>query len=383
MNNQKFPIFRLYETEISTMKKSCYLIALIIFLGCSDDDTNTTPESFECNQSVEPKGNRLLGLDVLDETSGSDFSNNFDQASRAGIDFIHVHLPWTSIETSPGNFEDPGNALATFNNFVIQKNIKFNLTIRPIDLTGKTVPEDLVSVRFNNSIMIERFTEMLDFVFSKIDPVNLTNIQIGNEIDGYDTSAEPSSFWSDYGEFLFSINAYLDQNYPDLKMGFTGTFEGLTEGQLHDLGVWTALASVVDIVGVTYYPKDQNFNVAPVDVPFTDLATLTNEFADKTIYLQEVGYHTSAVTNSSEQKQAEFVCNMFSAWDTHKEQIPLLLWVRLNDVSQTKAEELAGPYGLSSEPFIEYLRTLGLRTETGDDKLGFEVFVNEAQERGW
>lgn len=365
------------------MKKVIYLILILFLCSCSDDDPGEVSDEFVCNLSVEPKGGRLLGLDILDETSGSNFSNNFDQASRAGIDFIHVHLPWTSIETSPQSFEDPGNALATFNDFVIQKNIKFNLTIRPIDLTGKTVPNDLVSVRFNNAIMIERFIEMLDFVFTKIDPANLTNIQIGNEIDGYDTSAEPSSFWSDYGQFLFAINTYLNQNYPGLKMGFTGTFEGLTAGQLHDLGVFTALAGVVDIVGVTYYPKDENFNVDPADVPFTDMATLSAEFPDKTIYLQEVGYHTSDVTNGNEQKQAEFVCNMFAAWDTHKDQIPLMLWVRLNDVSQTKAEELAGPYGLSSEPFIEYLRTLGLRTESGDDKLGFEIFVNEAQERGW
>lgn len=365
------------------MNKLVICLSFLLLAACANDDDTPTPTEFECNQSIEPKDGRLLGVDILDETSGSDFSNNFNQARRAGIDFIHLHLPWTSIETSPENFEDPGNALATFNNFITQNNIKFNLTIRPIDLTGKTVPEDLVSVRFNNSIMIERFAEVLDFVFTKIDPARLTNIQIGNEIDGYDTSAEPSTFWSDYGEFLFAINTYLDQNYPGLKMGFTGTFEGLTKGQLHDLGVFTALAGVVDVVGVTYYPKDENFNVDPVDVPFTDLATLSAEFPDKTIYLQEVGYHTSDVTSSNEQKQAEFVCNMFAAWDKHKEQIPLMLWVRLNDVTTSKAQDLAGPYGLSSEPFIEYLRTLGLRTESGNDKLGFEIFVNEAQERGW
>ncbi|MDX1628279.1 MAG: hypothetical protein R3345_06240 [Fulvivirga sp.] len=359
------------------------LIVLFFLIACSDDDAVTGVTSFQCNQSVEPRDGRLLGMDILDETNTSDFSNNYNLAKEAGINFIHLHLPWTSIETAPNEFEDPGNALTTLNNFVDQEQIKLNLTLRPIDLTGKTVPADLENVRFNSAVMIERFTALLDFVFSKFDHANLTNVQIGNEIDGYDTSNEPASFWSDYGEFLFSVNTYLDQNYPGLKMGFTGTFEGMTSGNLHDLGIFNALADVVDIVGVTYYPQDQNFQVHSPETPIADMDLLAEEFAGHTVYLQEVGYQTSDVNHSSEQKQAAFICNMFLAWDMHKDQFPLMLWVRLNDISQTKAQDLAGPYGLDSEPFIEFLRTLGLQTTSGELKEGYNIFTEETTERGW
>lgn len=44
---------------------------------------------------------------------------------------------------------------------------------------------------------------------------------------------------------------------------------------------------------------------------------------------------------------------------------------------QTAAESLAGPYGITTEAFIEFLRTLGVRTETGDLKQSFSIIKSE------
>ena len=73
------------------------------------------------------------------------------------------------------------------------------------DLTGKTVPADLDTTRFNSATMKARFKGLIDYVFTKIDYQLLTSLQIGNEIDGFNTSSEHSDFWSDYGSFLLDI----------------------------------------------------------------------------------------------------------------------------------------------------------------------------------
>ncbi|UII33021.1 hypothetical protein LVD17_04160 [Fulvivirga ulvae] len=365
------------------MQKLIYILLFsFLVIGCSSDDDEDTQVT-ACTDMASPKGNRLIGMDLLDETPSSDFSNNLALAQKAGIDFIAVHLQWTALEPQPMTYEDPSDALALFNDFIEANDLMLSLTIRPIDLTGKTVPEDLETTRFNDPDLIARFKALIDFVFTRIDYKRLTSLQLGNEIDGYDASNEHPDFWSDYGAFLSELNNHADVNYPGLKIGFTATHEGLTHGSLSDAGVFTALAAVVDVLGVTYYPINTAFEVEAPEVPATDLATLVSIYKNTPIYLQEVGYPSASANSSSEQVQAQFVCRFFKAWDTYAAEIPLVNWVRLHDASPDGAKQLAGPYGLTEDKFIEFLRTLGLRTYDGQDKAAFVVLQEQTRRRGW
>lgn len=371
-------------------QKFIYPFILILSLAsCSADGPKGTDsgiiEPTSCNSSPIAKGTRLLGIDLLDINETGSFDNNLSKAEEFRYEFVALHVAWTSIETQKETYEDPGNSLTLLNDVVNNNDLKFSLTIRPIDITGKTVPSDLATTRFNDPEMIQRFKNLLDFVLTRVSYQRLTSLQVGNEIDGYNTSLEDPEFWSDYGIFLTQINAYLDASYPGLKMGYTGTFHGMTKGPLKELGVFTALATAVDILGVTYYPINSDFSVMSPDVINNDLNTLIAEFPSSTIYLQEVGYQTSETNQSSNIKQSQFVCDFFSAWDDHTEAIQLVNWVRLNDVSATYAQELAGPYDINGEGFTEYLRTLGLRTYDGEgtDKEAFGTLVKEATKRGW
>ncbi len=112
---------------------------------------------------------------------------------------------------------------------------------------------------------------------------------------------------------------------------------------------------------------------------------ITSKFFKKPIYVQEVGYPTSHECNSSEAKQAQFICNVFGAWDVYKGNMELVNFVRLNDLSRSGAEEVAGPYGIADNKFIEYLRTLGVRTYEGGgmDKEWFFILEEQANMRGW
>ncbi len=69
----------------------------------------------------------------------------------------------------------------------MKKIILFAFTLRPIDIQGKMVFSNLFETRFNDPQMINRFRQLIDFIFTIVDPDLVMNFQIGNEIDGYDT----------------------------------------------------------------------------------------------------------------------------------------------------------------------------------------------------
>lgn len=356
-------------------------IFILSLLSCTTEPNNPVDE-FSCEiQSPVLKGNRMIGLDLLNLTESNTFDQNIALASELGIEFIALHLNWTSIETSPNNFEDPFSALELLSQYAQNNNFKFSLTIRPIDIPGKTVPADLKNTRFSDAEMINRFKSLVDFIFSKVDPSILLNFQIGNEIDGYDTSNEPATFWDDYGIFLREITAYIHLINPSVKVGFTGTLDGLIEQST----LFLSLVQNVDILGVTYYPLNSDFSVREPNSVFTDFDNLVTIFGNTPIYIQEVGYPTSSLNNSSELKQAEFYSNLFKAWDLHSKEIKSVKILRLNDLSLQGAQESAEPYGITCAKFVEYLRTLGIRTyeNEGTNKQAFNVIKMNLSERNW
>lgn len=364
------------------MKNVFPLLILFFLISCSKDSPTPTTNNFECTTSnPATKGNRTIGIDLLNLTETNSFDDNIRLAKELGIEFIALHMIWSGIESSPENYTDPNNAIQLLGEVAENNNMKFSLTLRPIDLTGKTVPSDLENMRFNDPIIIDRFKRLLDFVFTKINPKILLNLQIGNEIDGYDSSNEHVDFWSDYGAFLFSIQQYVHSINPNVKVGFTATYDGLMANQT----VFTSLINAVDLLGVTYYPLQSNFDVEEPDVIFQDLDNLISSYNTVPIYLQEVGYQTSAVNNSSEDKQAEFYCNFFKAWDTHKEDIIAANIVRLNDLSTATAELSAGDYNIDDRSFIEYLRTLGVRSfsNEGQNKPAYQIIKDNLRQRAW
>lgn len=346
--------------------------------------TGTGPEPWSCEGPVTPAGARALGFDILNATETGSFGEDRERAAAWGGTFMDLHVNWTQVETEPGVLADYGDTLATIASVAEAEGLRVSLTLRPIDLSGKSVPSDLEDVRFDDPAFVARFQAFVDFVLGILPPSHLVGLEIGNEIDGYDTSAEPPEFWSDYGAFLFAMNGYVDEAYPGLAVGFTGTLPGLTEGSLRDQGVFRALAEAVDQVGVTYYPLADDFAPGDPERVFDDLDRLTAEFGDKALALKEIGYHTPSGRPDAELDQARFFCNAFRAWDQHPS-IRTMTIVRMNDLSEEAARELAEPYGVDSTGFYDYLRTLGLRTYpgSGTDKPAADAVREAAAARGF
>ena len=337
------------------------------------------------------KGERILGYDILNLTESGTFDDNINKALTLGLKFISLHLHWNAIETSPGVFTDPGGAMSALNKAASSNGLKMALIISPIDIPGRVTPADLDAAAFNEAAMIDRFKNCLDFILTKINPDILTSLSIGNEIDAYDWKGNGDSP-ADYAAFLYQMESHLD--YYSIKTAFTGTHSGLISGALRDSGTWKSMAAVVDAIHVTYYPMDEEFQAASPDSIYEDLRILTEEFdgvnsAEGTqipLILQEVGYHTSPHCSGSPEKQAYFFYHFFLAWDKYRNMIPQASILRMCDTSLASAETTAASYNIpGNKEFIEFTRTLGLRTfdGIGTDKPAITLIEDELLKRSW
>jgi hypothetical protein len=331
-------------------------------------------------QIVVPRGSRILGMDCANDAEAAPRHDAFYKARAAGAQAVSLSLNWDQIEPMPNVYVDPWNVISTANSFYPASYSMVSLTIRPIDANSKPVPPDLKNLAFGDPVMIDRFNRMLRWVLAQLNQVTFTSIQIGNEIDNY-VGLDVVG----YAEFVFWANVQIKALRPEIPVGYTATWEGLVYGPLKDALLW--LKSYVDVVGVTYYPLGDNFQVRQPAVVPGDIDALMVNYLDKLVYLQEVGYPSGPLCNSSESLQNDFVRNVFAAWDRHARNIGYLSFVRVHDWSRAEANRVASgePYHLPYPTFSEYLRTLGLRTYSngGRDKPAMMTLAREVAARGW
>jgi len=358
---------------------------LAAVLSC-DSESNDDDTFAGCSLSAETRGDRVIAFDLLDATETGDFGINFNIASqqlKAG--FIQLLQPWNAFENQTAGVYD-GDAMSwyeTLNSFAASSGAELSLIITPVDIPGRFVPAYLEGKKFNDPLVIESFNNLIDALFNPtdgvVDPTLVIALSVGNEIDHYNWEANNDQI-SEYKAFLQGIKPKV--NSYGIPLHFTGTLYGMTESG----NTWTDMGQVADKVSFTYYPINSDFTVKAPNVVYSDLNAITTKFSGKDLFMQEIGYPSSATLNSSQAKQAEFFCNFFNAWDSHKEQIKHVSILRLNDVSEASAQETAVAYGIpGNTPFIEYIRTLGIRTwnGNGDDKQAFDVIKTEIERRDW
>ena len=131
----------------------------------------------------------------------------------------------------------------------------------------------------------------------------------------------------------------------------------------------------------TYYPLKDDFSAKEPGVVSQEIASLVSAYTDKPVYLLEAGYPSSASLGSSEEKQAQFVREMFKAWDIHRARLKIVNFIWLHDMSSREVAALEKYYGVSSTGFSGFLGTLGLRTHDGKDKQATLASMERAVQR--
>lgn len=196
---------------------------LILVASCESKKTSVGVGNtgIVCNNSVVPRGSRLLGYDILNLTETGSFEDNIAKAKTLGIGYIQIHLYWDMIETDTDGVvgapyvmtrADPDGTLGALNSVALANDIKLSIIISPIDIPGRQVPVDIQAsgIKFNHATMKARFEALVDFLFAGatplVDPSNVVSLSVGNEIDHYDWAGNGDT-QAAYRTFLSNIKA--------------------------------------------------------------------------------------------------------------------------------------------------------------------------------
>jgi hypothetical protein len=289
------------------------------------------------------------------------------------------HAAWicwdSKLEPSAGRFDfkEVSDGISYLGN---TRGMTLHVTIRVLNTTARETPPDLVKVTFDSRQMKDRFHALFDALVPHLNQ-HVTYLSIGNEVDVY---LAMHNEWAAYKDFYDDAAAYVHKTAPWIKVGVTCTFDGASRTAAREV---SALNASSDVYVITYYPLKPDFSVREPDAPLTDFPTMMKLAGNKPLVLQEVGYPTSPVLASSEQKQADFVANVYAAWRANAGQIPFLNFLALHDFTPQMCDDLAKYYGLRfNKNFYEYLCTLGLRKVDGTPKPGWKAFVDGAAAMG-
>ncbi|MFT5819123.1 MAG: hypothetical protein ACI8ZM_000346 [Crocinitomix sp.] len=335
------------------------------------------------------KGDRIFAWQV-DMTENNDYDLAFGFAADACQESTHLSLTWSDLEPDAGVFDPDfiASRLDIANFYFPANDVQVEMQIAVTNIAVKEVPADLAAVPFDDPLLIERFKTALDTVFSHIPDIDLAALNIGNESDIlFGTDEE---MYTAFKTFLDSVVPYAKDTYfalygKELKVGTTFTLNGLTSPEKSDY--CQIVNEGLDIVTVTYYPLAPDFTMEPpavVEGHFDDLVALYPSI-DQPIYFAECGYASSETCNSSEELQAQFYSAVFNAWDKHYANIKYLTVFKSTDWSPEDIEFFEEYLGVDDPIFLEYLRTLGLRTWDGDgvNKLAYEFILCELEARDW
>lgn len=386
----------------------------ILFINCSSSSSNSdTPATGQPVGSVEnvvTKGSRTLGVDIVDESTASTFIQNVTYAKAIGAEYFILDMLWSQIESggnaascAAGTYVDMGSRLAILNSTLptvdIKVTINFNLSTTNIwGLPSVFSPSDftadssLTATQNKIDIIACRYVNALNYVFSQIPNVKVSSLQIGNEID-YLPQATNANFWANYWRFLASAASYArtirtTSITSALPVGVTASLSGLTggKGEVIRLGLNALNANISDFVAANYYPFEAGGSSAKISSISSAFASLIEAAGTKTIRVQEYGCQSGTVSSSSTSLQTQCYEELLKIWDANTTKITHINLLRMNDLSYAKAYSSASNYSTPSVPdatFVDYIQTLGLRTDDGQDKPAYTYLKTELKKRGW
>lgn len=323
--------------------------------------------------------NNFIGIDISTQPQNASFNYDscFVLGTSLGMSRVGLFQNWTSLETAPNTFNL--SILDIANIYYPAYNMPLKLTLTPIHTNNLEVPSDLTSTAFSDPVFINRFKTLLDSVKVHMPDVTISSLVIGSEHDVY--MGTNAALWSQYTTFYDSVSVYAKTLWPGLKVATELTFTGITTYNTFA----QALNTNSDYIGISYYPLKNDFTVKPVSTIPTDFATLVGLYPSKPLCFYQYGYPSSPTCNSSEAQQAEFISQTFTTWDTYASNVNMINFTWLHDLDIAAVDHYGKYYGITDTKFLEFLRTIGLRTwdGSGTDKLALNELRCQAQKRGY
>lgn len=375
----------MYKFQSNLLAIGVTLALVTAIPGCSNPSKKTDPEKTE-GKKVEkttkvkrddfvPKGDRYISI-ALNETPSQKFDKAIKKGQEIGIQVATLPIPWDEVERAPGKYHN--DLLKIANDFYSKAGIELAIELNPIDTNNLRTPVDLQKKAFDDPEVIKRYQKALDWVLKKLPAVKIFSLSIGNEVDGI--LAQDETKWRQYTNFYKAVSDYARQKKPGLKVGCKVMARGMLEKAIEQAKQLNASS---DVIMITHYPLTEEFKVMNPDTIARTMGDVSRIYRDKPIYFMELGYPSSTVIGSSEEKQAEFIVETFKAWDQQKAHVKFICFVWLYDRPKKELSLFRKYYKLNNPNFLQYLASLGLCDYRGKEKMAFKILKEESKGRGW
>jgi hypothetical protein len=118
----------------------------------------------------------------------------------------------------------------------------------------------------------------------------------------------------------------------------------------------------------------------PPSVARDDIRAMVEAAGNRQVLFQEIGYASAERLNSSQEKQAEFLANVFDALRTYGDRTIGARILFMSDLPKNVVDDIARYYKApNSANFKAYIETLGLFDAQGRPKLAWRVFEREGK----
>jgi hypothetical protein len=303
--------------------------------------------------------------------SPENLMKRFQQTIDAGIGYIQGAGKWTDLEPKKGEYRFDG---LNFQAEYAQKlHVPMSYTLRLIDTVNRIVPADLEKKSWNDPEMRNRVLRLIEGMAPHLKG-RVQWFMFGNEIDGY-FQRHPKEV-ADFAALYGVVKGRLKELVPGIQVSSTLMFGGIDTLD----GLLKPLDQQYDFLSFTYYPINPDFSVQDPSVPQRDFDRMRGSARSRKIVLQEIGYPTSPLNKSSEDKQAQFVQNVFEALRANSDLISAGSFFILADLREQLARDLSSYYGVRGAPvFQAFLQTLGMFDGQGRPKKSWSVFQSEVR----
>lgn len=336
------------------------------------------------------RGARVLAIDVNQSQSG-DYAAAWALATACGIQNVGLSFDWTQFESgAPGTFADTNGWLTIADAFYSAQGATLTLTLRPLHNAVKPVPSDLAATPFDDTshTMATRFCALLDWVMGRLPNVTIEALVIGSEYDVY-LNAHPAE-WSDYGAFMYRVIAHIRGSSYSARIpriAAEATFDGYTAQP----AAVSAINGLCDVAGVSYYAVGAGFVVKDQATVRADLdSLLAFSSPTKPLCFYQFGCPSAwrdggGTVHDRSAEQAAFIRTAFAFWDTNPDEVRLLDFTWMHDLSPSELAAQSAYFGLSDPAFVTFLGSLGLRTYAGAGaaKPAWTALRQETAVRGW
>ena len=288
--------------------------------------------------------------------------------SSTRVNHYHYAAAWADIERVQGVYTTDDLA------FELRATapLRVAFVLRIVTAGSRNMPAAYAGLAWDSPQMIDRVSRLIEAIAPVVGQ-RPWSYAVGNEIDTYFAS-RPQEIAA-YARLLQQIKPRIQALHRGAM--FTTSFQAEAAPQLRTL--YAPIVATLDSVSLNYYPLTSDYVVRPPSVVPGELRALADAAAPKPLYLQEIGYPTSAMLGSSPTAQAEFVRLVF---ETVRSLGPTRVlgatYLFQADFPEWVVEMIAGAYNAGShQRFREFIRTLGLRDDRDRPKPGWTEFVKQ------